>query len=275
MEDPGFFESKLAEAAGAGTDKFRTGGSDHPAFYANLFRAINNIPSKTHRLGEVRGMGAVGVQQVKRQSIMAEPDIIYQVRSYGDFSIIPAEHFQPTAPQLLTIQLPRKLIPFARWLMGQKNWIVKTLGDCYFAIGKSQAAFLLTLEPGQLLELPISHIREKLNLPYDTSTYWRLFQNRTVESDSPKGNRIFPLSYLLPTRGDIRKYQWIPMFNSLLDEEYISKNSYSDDDLARRLGIVARRTVAKDRDVANISNHLDRQKAYKQGREQPFSTSTP
>ncbi len=112
--------------------------------------------------------------------------------------------------------------------MGQKNWIVKTLGECYFAIGKAQAAFLFTLDPGQLVELPLSHIREKLNLPYDTSTYWRLFQNRSVKIDSPEGNGIFPISYLLPTRDDIRRYQWIPQFNSLLEEECVSKNSYSD-----------------------------------------------
>lgn len=64
------------------------------------------------------------------------------------------------------------------------------------------------------------------------------------------------------------------MFNSLLEEECISKSSYSDDELARRLGIVARRTVAKYRELANIPNHVDRQKAYKEEREQPFSTST-
>ncbi len=65
-------------------------------YYANLFRFINNLQSKSRRSGELTGVGAVGesLKQVKRQSIMAEPDITYQIRSYGDFSILPAEHFQ-------------------------------------------------------------------------------------------------------------------------------------------------------------------------------------
>ena len=168
MEDPGFFESKLSQAASTKTTGLGSSGYDHPAYYANLFRSINDIHSTSHRLGAVQGMGAVGesLKQVDRRSTIAEPDITYQVRGYSDFSIIPAEHFQPTDPQLLTIQLPKKLIPFARWLMGQKNWIVTTLGDCYVRIGKAQASYLLRLDPGQLVELPVSKIKDKLNLPY-------------------------------------------------------------------------------------------------------------
>ncbi len=159
--------------------------------------------------------------------------------------------------------------------MGQKNWIVRTLGDCYVAIGKAQAAYLLRLDPRQLVELPVSKIKDELELPYDTTTYWRLFQNRSVRIVSPEGTRILPLSYLLPARDEIRKYHWIPKFESLLEQECVSKRSLSDDELARRLGLVARRTIAKYRQLANIPTHLDRQRAYNAGRDKPFSTSTP
>ena len=277
VENPAFFEAKLSQTRTTGTAKKGLGNFDHPSFYANLFRSINNIQCSGEGTGEVRGMGAVGesLRQADERSSLAAPDITYQVRGYGDFSIIPAEHFRPTGPQLLTLQLPKTLIPFARWLLGQKNWIVRTLGDCYVAIGKAQAAYLLRLDPRQLVELPVSKITDKLGLRYNTTTYWRLFQNRSVRIVSPEGTRLLPLSYLLPTRDDIRKYHWIPKFDSLLEEECVSKRAFSDDEMARRLGLVARRTIAKYRQLANIPSHVDRQKAYNAGREQSFSTSPP
>lgn len=259
VNDPVFFELKLSQRVNAGTHKLGAFGYDRAVFYANLFRSINNIQSKEHRPGEVSGMGVVGesLRQADRKSIIAEPDITYHVRGYGDFSIVPAMHFQPTGPELLTIQLPKTLIPFARWLMGQKNWIIKTLTDCYFAIGKTQAAFLISLDPSALVELPISKIRDKLRLRYDTSTYWRLLHNRSVNIVSPAGDRFVPVSYLLPTNDDILKYQWIPRFNALMQEEYLSRTACSDHELARRLGMVARRTIAKYRDRGNIPGHLN------------------
>ncbi len=277
VENPAFFEAKLSQTRTTRTAKKGLGNFDHPAFYANLFRSINNVQSSGEGTGEVRGMGAVGesLRQADQRSSLAAPDITYQVRGYGDFSIIPAEHFQPTGPQLLTLQLPKTLIPFARWLLGQKDWIVRTLGDCYVAIGKAQAAYLLRLDPRQLVELPVSKITDKLGLRYNTTTYWRLFQNRSVRIVSPEGTRLLPLSFLLPTRDDIQKYHWIPKFDSLLKEECVSKRAFSDDEMARRLGLVARRTIAKYRQLANIPSHVDRQKAYNAGREQPFSTSSP
>jgi hypothetical protein len=273
LENPSFFEAKLSEIAGAGSNRFGTTNYDHPMYYTNLFRSINNIQSKLYRTGEFKGVGAVGdsLTQAKRISGIAEPDITYQVRGYGDFSMIPAKHFQATAPQLLTIQLPKKLIPFARWLMGQKNWIVSTLSNCYSAIGHAQAAFLFTLDPRQLVELPLNKIKAKLDLPYDTSTYWRLFQTRSVRIDSPQGNRIFPISYLLPTIDDIRKFEWIPLVNSVLIEECALKKAYSDDELAQRVRLVARRTIAKHRVLANIPNQSGRQKSYRAGRQEPFT----
>ena len=277
VEDPAFFEAKLSQKRGIGTAGRGLGTYDHPAFYASLFKSITNIQSSGEGTGDVRGMGAVGegLRQVDQRATLTAPDITYQVRSYGDFSIIPAEHFQPTGPQLLTLQLPKTLIPFARWLLGQKNWIVGTLGDCYVAIGKAQAAYLLRLDPRQLVELPVSKITDKLGLRYNTTTYWRLFQNRSVRIVSPEGTRLLPLSFLLPTRDDIQKYHWIPKFDSLLKEECVSKRAFSDDEMAQRLGLVARRTIAKYRELANIPTHGVRQKAYNAGREQPFSMSAP
>lgn len=169
LQDPAAFESKLSQMARDGGDKSGTFLHDNWLFYANLFRNINGSQISSLSATMTGGTGIIGksLQQVRNpNSLVFEPDITYHVWGFGNFSMIPAEHFKPSNPSLLLLQLPKRVTGFARWLIGQKNWIIKTLSDCYLQIGKTQAAFLLDLHPHHLTELPISKIGDKLELPY-------------------------------------------------------------------------------------------------------------
>src|SRR5262245_4996600 len=193
LQDPAAFESKLSQMARYGVDKSGTFLHDNWLSYANLFRELNGSQISSLSATMTSGMGIIGesLQQVRNpNSLLFEPDITYQVWGFGNFSMIPAAHFKPATPNLLLLQLPKKIIGFARWLIGQKNWIIKTLSDCYFRIGKTQAAFLLDLQPHHLTELPVSKIKDKLDLPYNASTYFRLLKNRSVKVTLPHVTRL-------------------------------------------------------------------------------------
>src|SRR5262249_52554962 len=215
--------------------------------------------------------GSIGesLQQVPN-TLFSEPDITYQVKGFGDFSMIPADHFKPSNLSPLLLQLPKKVVPFAQWLIGQKNWIIKTLSECYLRIGKAQASFLLDLIPQNLTLLPITRLRDEFASPYHLSTYCRLLQNRSVKIMALTCTRWFPLAFLLPTKEEIAKYHWVPIFNGAMKDELESKTAISDEDLSTMIRGVTRRTIAKHRQSANIPPHWVRQEAYNKGKDTPY-----
>jgi hypothetical protein len=276
FKDPAAFEAKLSGLTGRSSGLSGT-AADGSFYFSRLFKLVNNIdPSGKHSTPNA-GIGIVGesFKHSGPNTVISEPDITYDVRGFGNFTIVAADHFQATAPQLQLIQLPTRLIPFARWLMGQKNWIVQTLYSCYFEIGKYQAGFLLTMDPRNLLELPFTHLPSKLNLPYHMSTYYRLLQTRSVRIVTESRTRVFPIACLLPSASDISKYHWIRTFNEIMKDELASKTAVSDDDISVLIKGVARRTIAKHREAANIPARFERQKSYDEGRDTPYAIVLP
>jgi DNA-directed RNA polymerase specialized sigma54-like protein len=185
-----------------------------------------------------------------------------------------AEHFQPSPPSVSLLQLPRTVMSFGQWLIGQKNWMVRTLGDLYYQIAKAQSAFLLELHFQSLTELPITLLKERFSLPYHESTYSRLLQNRCVKIISPGATRVLPIRFLLPKREEIAMYNWFPRFNRAMENELVSKTAVSDNDLATVIKSVSRRTVTKQRQLANIPTRLERQEEYESGRRSAYRLST-
>jgi hypothetical protein len=275
FKDPAAFESKLSELAN-NSSTFSGPQTDRYFYYSRLFRQLNNLASSNVSTPS-DGIGIMGdtIEQFEPSTGLPAPDITYDVRGFGSFSMLPADHFQPAAPALELIQLPTRLIPFARWLMGQKNWIVQTLHDCYFAIGKHQAAFLVRPDPRNLLELPLTHIPHRLNLPYHVSTYFRLLNHRSIKIATDGKQIVLPISCLLPTKTEVSKYYWIPKFNQIMKDELASKTAVSDDDISVLIRGVARRTIAKHREAANIPALPQRQKSYDDGRNTPYIISLP
>ena len=138
FDDPSVVESKLSELSKGQTNQAVTHHADNPSFYAYLLRFISSsqqIKESSHKLPDKIIVGE-SLKPGKAEPFFAYPDITYKVRGYGDFSIVPADHFKPSAAELKLLQLQKKVVPFARWLVNQKNWVVKTLEACYFAIGK-------------------------------------------------------------------------------------------------------------------------------------------
>ena len=127
----------------------------------------------------------------------------------------------------------------------------------------------------ELVELPVSGLPAKLNLPYNSSTYFRLLRNRSIKISSSNGIGMLPVFYLLPTRDQVLRYQWVPKINSILDEEFGSKHSYSDAYISERVGGVSRRAIATYRDLASVPPHGARKKAYNSGLKEPYKIATP
>jgi|SRR5262245_20984615 len=113
-------------------------------------------------------------------------------------------------------------------------------------------------------------MKDKLDLPYNASTYFRLVKNRSVKVTLPHVTRLFPILFLLPTREEIHTYYWIPTFNMVMRNELKSRTAASDEDLSILVRGVARRTIAKYRDLANIPDHWGRQEAYNKGRDTSY-----
>jgi hypothetical protein len=271
IQDPAAVEIAISRLRDEGGGNSIGWHYNNPVSYLKIFLAVNGDLPKSDTVG---GHGVIlvsgSLDQVESDTEIAAPDITFDVRGFGEFSTIPAQHFTPSDPELRLLQVPKKFTGFAQWLISQKNWIITTLRDCYHRIGKSQAEFLLRLHPDYLRQLPVSHIPETLDLPHHSFTYFRLLRNRSVRIAAPHVTRTLPIEFLLPTKEDITVYRWIPTFNRVMRDELTARTALSDEDLSILVKDVARRTIAKYRELADIPSRSARQKAYDKGRKKSY-----
>ncbi|MBS3096802.1 hypothetical protein J4480_05165 [Candidatus Woesearchaeota archaeon] len=273
LNNPEIVEGRLKTEKGSG------GGN--PLFYCGVIKEISGgIATANTRITQGRKTEGVklhfgDVLEAKvDDKTMALPDITYHVRGYGDFSMLPAEHFKPSKMELRQYQLTSDVKRLVVWLLGQRNWIVKTLEDCYLQIGKRQAGFLLKLDPSELIPLPRSNIGYLEQLPYHHSTYYRLLKNRSVCIDSQNGKVTLPVFYLLPNLDQVALYNILPSLNNVLRSEIKSGIALSDEELSKKLGKISRRAVTKYRDLAGIPPSGKRQKMYDEGVKESFRIPT-
>lgn len=256
-------------------------GGSHPLLYISAVKNISEGIAATN-IGVVQSRRATGgklhfgdVLEAKiDDKTMALPDVTYHVRGYGDFSILPAEHFQPSKLELKLYQLTTEVKQFVMWLNSQRNWIVKTLEECYLQIGKRQAGFLLKLDPSELVPLPLSNIDYLQELPHHPSTYYRLLKNRSVGIDSPSGKSTLPVFYLLPNINQVVLYSILPNLNDMLRNEFESGIALSDEKVSKKIGKISRRAITKYRILVGIPSSAERQKLYDRGVEEPFRICT-
>ena len=277
IKDPEGIESKFIQLSQERSGRYSNSSTDNPFFYTSLVRSLSPDQSavRSYVKSGDRKFRAPAIDLAKTNAFLAYPDVTYEVRGYGEFSLIPSEHLKPFAMELHLVQLPKTIRPFASWLVMEKNWIVRTLTDCYLAIGKAQAPFLLNVDPRQLLELPISRIDVNLDLPYSMTTYYRLLRRRAVKINSGNVTTVLPILFLLPSKDEVLMYNLVPKLDSIFKEEFRSKLALSDQEITKRLSSTARRTVAKYRKLANIPTRWARQKEYCAGKEGAFLISTP
>jgi hypothetical protein len=253
-------------------------GTGNPLFYSIVAKNLVSKSARNTSLGSRSSTGrneSLGELFESRvdSSKLALPDITYVVRGYGDFAIVPSQHFRSSSLGLQLLQLPGKARSFALWLVGQKNWAIKTSTECYANLGKKQAAFLFSLMPSDLVELSRSNLSEALGLPHHASTYYRLLRNRTVAIDSHNGMITLPVRYLLPRREEVIAYGLLPQLNEVLKEEAITKEALSDQMISKIVRRISRRTIAKYRDLASMPTSSVRQRAYGSGKKEPFRFS--
>lgn len=273
IEDPNSVEERLRTLS-------KSGGGHSSSPYTFLVKDIVTSQRSQSVQDEIEQppifAGTVVEAGVDKKRV-PQPDITYIVRGYGEFSITPAEHFQPSVLEMRLVQFPSKTKQFARWLISQKNWMVKSITECYQKIGKRQAGFLLSLDPKDLNALQMSRLSESLELPYTYSTYYRLLRNRSIKIESPNGVVILPVVYLMPRAEQVVIYNLAPILNKLFEDEFREKRALSDFKMLRNLDkrIIARRTIAKYRELAGIPNAGERQRAYNAVRTEPYKISTP
>jgi hypothetical protein len=271
VKDPEVVLGKLNEQS--------KGGTGNPLFYSIVAKSLVSKGARDESLGSRSSTGGDEpfgdlFEAKVDSSKMALPDITYLVRGYGDFAIVPSHHFRPSSLGLELLQLAGKVRSFALWLVGQKNWAIKTSFECYAKLGKKQAAFLFSLVPSELVELNKSNLSEALGLPHHASTYYRLLRNRTVAIDSHSGMVTLPVRYLLPRREEVMAYALLPQLNEVMKEEAITKEALSDQMISKVVRCISRRTVAKYRDLASIPTSSVRQREYNSGKKESFKFST-
>ncbi|MEK6984348.1 MAG: hypothetical protein AABX33_07275 [Nanoarchaeota archaeon] len=204
------------------------------------------------------------------EHVIAQPDISYIVRGYGDFSIRPSEHFTKMVPGLRALQVPKNVQHFLKWLINQRNWVIESLLQIYSVIGKKQAGFLLYLDPKHLVVLPRVQLPFETETNYTSSTYSKLLQGRSVKIESYNGTAVLPVTFLLPIQYHVMEYNTIPRLNTVFEEELAKKKAYSDSQIKQKVGTIARRTVTKYRLSAEIPDRSERQAQYNEGRLMPY-----
>jgi len=271
VSDSDSIELQLSQAT-TGTGTF------HPSMYLQMIdttpEEIDASPEKERALSphSVRVNGLEAMTDEKR---LALPDITYDVRRYGDFIMIPGDHFKPVESGIELSQLPVRTRALAKWLIKEKSWIIQTLSEAYQEIGKEQAGFMLVLDPRRFNVLTQLDLVKKLGNNYSPGTYSRLFKNKTVRINAPNDKTaVLPVGFLLPNGDNIRAYNAIPNLNAYFEQEIRSGDALSDENIANRVGGLARRTVTKYRNLAGIPHKFERKGQYASYRTDPFRIAT-
>ena len=175
---------------------------------------------------------------------------------------------------LSMIQLDSNKYPeTARLLENLKRfdeWKRRTLRDVYLRIGEEQREFFEALDRTRFHIFRQEDLATRLD--YSASTMSRLISNRYVEARSTGSSvQILPVKDLLVTGDRLKRYVVTPEINNVLTEEFSKGTAYSDNQIAKKVSIAARRTITKYRIEAGIPSNIERSKVYASGeRTEPF-----
>jgi hypothetical protein len=159
---------------------------------------------------------------------------------------------------------------YLRRIQKYSAWKRRLLIEGYRIIGEEQARFLRDLNPRNYNSLRQADLAEHLGVHQTTVS--RVFSNRLVEAQAVNGSRaIIPASNLFITRDEFLRIIVTPLLNNILRIEYATGRALSDESLALKAGIIARRTEAKYREESLIPGCWGRNRAYKAGTcERPY-----
>jgi DNA-directed RNA polymerase specialized sigma54-like protein len=206
-----------------------------------------------------------------------KPDVIYTGRE----SQKPELEFSNHLSGSLTIkyELDKKRYPQTSRLLAAirrfNEWKKRTLRDAYVIIGDVQREYFEGFDYTKCNILTQQNLAERLNI--DDSIVSRILSNRWVMATNiSRHQKRLETKSLIITHDDLRKYSILPMLNDLLEEEFNMKKAYSDYEISKRIPYLARRTLTKYRNGAEIPVHSIRHDAYRTGeRNKPYVMPAP
>lgn len=209
---------------------------------------------------------ALGTQQaLVKCSFAPTPDVLY----VGDPDAAPGIVYNERilnpscmTPVTIDCRVYPRVAMYLRRIRKYSAWKRRLLVEGYEIIGEEQAKFLRDLDPMDYHALSRAELAERLGV--HEGTIHRIFSNRLVEALAVNGIRAtMPASNLFITMDEFRRIIVTPLLNHLLDIEYATGKALSDQFLALKVGILARRTIAKYREESSVPAHGDRNRAYK------------
>ena len=252
-------------------------GSNHPPnklqFLENLIKYLTT--SRTSDTGILPSVFGESPIMGSGNNLLAEPDVTYKVQGKSGCIIRPSGHFNALDIQPASLDIPKSAQSILQQLVSQKKWMLETLLQVYGAIEKYQVAFLYSLEPLDLVELPQTRLPNLPGRGYTQGIYSRLLRGRNVAIESPNGTANLPVRFLLPHQEQVTKYAALHLMNIIFEEEAAKGETYSDIVLKNMISMVSRRTLQGYRHEFQIPDHRERLFKYNRGRTTPYRAVSP
>tara|TARA_Y100000034_G_C6889645_1_gene409060 strand:- start:1410 stop:2363 length:954 start_codon:yes stop_codon:yes gene_type:complete len=202
------------------------------------------------------------------------PDMTYIGRKNKRPEIVFSDHLKGSIPVMAIQQLDTSKYPETSKLLSQlkkfDEWKRSTLRDAYVIIGGVQREFLEEFDTAKFNMLDQQKIANKLDI--HLSTISRILANRWVEARNIHGNQKFMYAKdFLITNDSFKRYSLLPSLNNVFIEEFEKGTAYSDIKISEKVPNLARRTIAKYREMDDIPISRERNEIYKEGsRTEPF-----
>jgi len=218
---------------------------------------------------DFRGLESI----INQTGVVVTPDVTYIGREKQKPELVFSDHLRG-ATGLYLLQVNSSDFPETAKLFSQvkrfDSWKRKKLTEVYAILGREQREYFEKFNPLTFNLFNDSCLAKEMGL--SPSTIYRILCNRWIEARNIEGEqKVMFAKDLLKTETDITKYHNLSKLNKLLLEEYQNEKGYSDQEMARRIPSIARRTITKYRLESGFPVGSSRRREYFKGRDEPFS----
>lgn len=264
LQEPGEVERVLTEQ----------GKNQHPVYNDEKVKVIFALRNAKGDYQRTSGLISIPDLQGLESSVAKaiegcdlQPDICYTGRENQKPEISFAEYFyRPMRLAILHIDRDKYKRTAGLFDAIRKfdDWRMGLLRDAYMAFGDAHREFFECFDPTKLRIIDQSDLGAQLGV--SSSIVSKIVSNRYVEAVNLDGEkRHFATKVLCVTRDEMKRYAVLDKLNGVLEEEFKAGRALSDFEIAERLGIVARRTVAQYRTDGGIPSAYERNEKYRTG----------
>jgi len=240
------------------------------SIYSSFTSFDGNTRSKGGIIGEPNFTGLESV--INQTDIIVTPDVTYVGREKQKPELVFSDHLRG-ATGLYLLQVNPSTFPETAKLFSQikrfDSWKRKKLTEAYTFLGAKQREYFERFDPLTFNLFNDLSLAKEMGL--NQSTVYRILCNRWIEARNIEGEqKVMFAKDLLKTETEITKYHNLSKLNKLLLEEYKNKKGYSDQEMARKIPSIARRTITKYRLESGFPAGSSRQREYADGKKEPF-----